>query len=216
MQIDRIMNISNEILQTVYIARDNPVIISDSHEPWQTQISSHHIDSFIHFLQAMPYLPNAIPCNTLTNLHSSTVKIKHLLNRIERGILNEWILQIRLCDFESVKATRSIFRIGHRPYYIPSYWPPFKSSWLLLSHQYEMSTMNQLPVDGVVIVLQLKGTLNGRLEVRAPCVERCFDQQFQLVEGESLLFTSELWNLVYNFIPQNEGTITFIQEIDLN
>lgn len=85
----------------------------------------------------------------------------------------------------------------------------------MLSHQYDMPTMNKVPVDGLIIAFQLKGTLIGRLEMREPCVQHCSDQNFQLAEGEALLFTSKVWSLFYNFISDNDGTITFIQEIDL-
>lgn len=193
-----------------------PVIISNSHEPWLQPLFGNKSNDFISFLRSLPNFSTAIPCNTFTNLHSSSVILKHLLNRIEQNILPDWILQFRLCDFESIKATRAIFPVAKRPDYIPKYWPPFKASWFLISHQYESATLRELPLDGLAIVFQLKGTLNGMLRMQDGCVHFCSDQEFQLAEGEALILSSKMWKLNYKSIGQFDGMATFIQEIEIN
>lgn len=76
--------------------------------------------------------------------------------------------------------------------------------------------MKTMPLTGFVIVLQLKGTLYGRLELAHVCAESCAEHEFQLAEGEALLFTSDVWKMRYNFDAPDDGTITFIQEIEFN
>lgn len=211
------MNITGELLQTVYISRNIPVIVTDSHVPWQRPLAANSPDDFIGLLTSLPDLRHTIPCNCHTNLHSSrALKLDILLDRIDRGLFDKWILQFRLCEFAAIKASRGIFSLANRPYFIPSYWPPFKSSWLLLSHRYDATTMRTMPFDGLVIVLQLKGTLYGRLEMHGNCIDSCAGQEFRLDDGEALLFASSVWKMWYHFDGGNDETITFIQEIEFN
>lgn len=216
-QIDRHKNITAEHLQSVYISRDVPVIVADSHKPWMRPIAGSYPDDFIGLLDSLPSLRHTTPCNCETNLLSTrTAKLGLLLNRIGHGFLQNWMLHFRLCEFAAIKASRAILPTSNRPYFIPAYWPPFKSSWLLLSHRYEAPTMKTMPLNGFVIVLQLKGTLYGRLELAHACIESCAEQAFQLAEGEALLFTSDVWKMRYSLDAPNDGTITFIQEIEFN
>lgn len=203
-----------ELLQNAYISRDLPVIIGDSHEPWPNQ------QNFIEFLQTKPTLLNSKPCNCATNLctTSKPLKLSHFLRQIEREMIAEWFLHWRNCDVDAVKATRSIIPASKRPYYIPMHWPPFQSSWLLLSQQFDMMKMKNLLVRDLVVVLQLKGTIAGELVIQKECSAICSDVIFQLTEGEALIFNSRMWKFFYQPIVSAQGdqAITFIQEIEIN
>lgn len=217
MGIDRISNTTYGELQSVYFSRDQPVIISDSHDAWPNQ--NDVPESFIEFLQTLPKLRHSIPCNILTNLlqtRNDAPNLQRLLRQtIEIGS-TEWFLQFRNCEFEAVKASRAIFPLKYRPYYISNHLPPFHSSWLFLSHHYELLNEKRLPVKDLVFVFQLQGHVIGHLSAIKKCHAICEDQKFQLSEGEALIFNAEMWNFYYrNQINelQSKSTITFIQEI---
>lgn len=213
-KIDRISNVTYELLQNAYISRDLPVIISDSHEPWPNQ------PNFIEFLQTMPTLLHSKPCNCATNLYTTSkpIKLKHFLRQIEREITAEWFLHWRNCEFDAVKATRSIIAASNRLYYIPMHWPPFQSSWLLLSHQFKMIKMKNLLIRDLAVVLQLRGSFAVELVIQKECSAICLNLSFQLTEGEALIFNSKMWKFFYQPIvsSQDDESITFIHEIEMN
>lgn len=221
MKIDRLSNITYGHLQSNYLSRDIPVIITDSHDPWPNQFNVP--DDFIEFMQTIPMLRNSEPCNTVTNLlqiRDVAPNVQKLLRQAENIRSNGWFLQFRNCDFEAVKASRSIFPLNQRPYFISSHLPPFHSSWFLLSNHYKMLNEMHVPVNDLVFAFQLSGEISGRLVVKTKCGDFCANQEFQLNAGESMLFNAEMWNFFYYnaniFDSQAELTITFIQEIHIN
>lgn len=84
-----------------------------------------------------------------------------------------------------------------------------------MSHKYEMPAMKKLIVSDLVIVLQLRGEIAVRLKAEANCADFCKSHDFQLKEGESLVFLARAWNFYYQpGSAEAESTVTFIQEID--
>lgn len=202
----------------MYLSRDHPVIINDSHDVWPNQPDVP--EDFVEFLQTSPSLSYSIPCNIGTNLiqiRNEPPKLQHLLRqttKIDEDPSEGWFLHFRNCDFEAVKASRATFPLKNRPYFISSHLPPFHTSWILLSKHYEMTAEKRLPLKDLVIVLQLSGQISGRLTVQKDCKDICSDQEFELNAGEALVFNAQMWNFYYrNSKIQAIFTITFIQEI---
>ncbi|XP_031634291.1 uncharacterized protein LOC116347716 [Contarinia nasturtii] len=218
--IDRISSTTYATLQSVYLSRDNPVIIDDSHAVWPNQPDVS--ENFIEFLFDLPDLRNSIPCNIGTNLlqvrSGNSPKLQHLLRQMSKIDSKGWFLHFRNCDFDAVKSSRLIFPLKHRPYFISSHLPPFHTSWILLSKHYNISTEKHLPVKDLVIVLQMSGTLSGRLTVRRDCKEICSDQMLKLNAGESLVFNAQMWDFYYihNINSHANLTITTIHEIQID
>lgn len=218
--IDRITNTSYGELQNLYILRNRPVIITDSHDAWKNKFAK---DDFLHFLQSMPLLMDSIPCNFVSNAlqtQNNPLTLRKIIRQMEIIDSNTddgWFLHFRNCEFEAIKATRAIVSIKKRPYYMSSHLPPFRSSWILMSHNCEMAAMKNLMVKDFVIVLQLRGEIAGRLVAQEACKGFCKGQEFQLRAGEALLFMASMWNFLYKPIADAtdlKQTITFIQEID--
>lgn len=152
----------------------------------------------------------AEPCNIATNLLAKCTTVQKIIRQAERlKAHGKWFFHFRNCQFESVKASRAIIPHYRRPYYLPNHLPPFLSSWILVSHQYDMAsasgndsvlenrTVKQLNVRDLVIVMQLQGEINGRLEVNAVCTDHCADHNFRLAAGQSIVFVAHFWNLYY-------------------
>lgn len=208
-------------MQSNYLSRDLPVIISDSHDPWPNQ--ENVPDDFIEFLQTIPMLRYSEPCNTVTNLlqiRNGAPNLQKLLRQAENIGSNGWFLHFRNCDFEAIKASRSIFPLNHRPYFISNHLPPFHSSWILLSNRHKWLNEMHVPVKDLVFVFQLSGQISGRLAVQKKCHDFCADLEFQLNAGETILFNAEMWKFYYYnadiIESQAELTITFIQEIHID
>lgn len=187
-------------------------------------VDSHDIDDvpvdFIAFLRTLPHLGQSIPCNTVTNLlqiRNEQPNLKRLLEQTNKIDAKEWFLHFRNCEFEAVKASRAIFPQKHHPYFMSNHLPPFHSSWILLSNQYNILNEKGLPVKDLVFVFQLKGMLAGRLAIHKKCEVFCANQDFQLNAGETLIFNAEMWDFFYNDIISNSHTeslaVTFIQEV---
>lgn len=191
------------------------MIINDSHDIWPNQPDVP--DDFIEFLLSSPSLKYSTPCNVGTNLlqiRDDTPKLQYLLRQTRKMESKGWFLYFRNCEFEAVKASRATFSLKNRPYFISAHLPPFHTSWILLSKQFEMSVEKRVPVKDLVIVLQLNGQILGRLAAQSNCKEFCSDQEYELNAGEALVFNSKMWKFYYrNINLQSNLTITFIQEI---
>lgn len=212
--IDRISNTSFGNLYSIYLIRDHPVIVTDSHK----------VDfipaNFVEYLQTLPQLRHSIPCNIVTNLlqiRNEYPNLKHLFEQIKTIGMKEWFLHFRNCEFQAVKESRGIFPHKYRPYYMSNHLPPFHSSWILISNQHNLFNEIHLPVKDFVFVFQLRGKLIGRLLVQKKCEFLCASHDFQLNAGEALIFNAEMWDFYYNkniSEPHSKSLeITFIQEI---
>lgn len=218
-QIDRISNATYGRLQSVYLSRDHPVLIIDSHDIWrEPNVDFPDEDAnFIDFLLTIPQLRYSIPCNIGTNLlkiRNGSPKLQTLLRQSSKLGSKGWFLHFRNCDFDAVKASRAIIATQNRPYFLSTHLPPFHFSWLLLSQNFETKIAKRLPLNDLAIVLQLSGKLKGRLTVPKECKTICSDLEFKLNAGEALVFNAQLWKFYYHNINlQANLTITFIQEI---
>lgn len=160
---------------------------------------------------------NSIPCNVATNVFQAqdhSPKLRGLFKLID--LATEWFIHFRNCDFEAVKATRTIFPFKNRPNFISSHLPPYRSSWILLSEHYEMPKMKHLIVKDTVFVFQLNGRIVGKLKVQNDCIGLCLDQEFELNAGEALVFNARMWNFYYRSMADDNLTVTFIQEIEID
>lgn len=232
--IDRKSNLTYDRLQSNYLWRYHPVIIVDSHSNW---LAIHNGLDFIEFMNALPDLMRSEPCNVASNLLAKSATVQKIIRQAERFMSHEeWFFHFRNCESDAIKASRIIVPYHRRPYYLPNHLPPFRSSWILASHQYEtastfdsrksnanfdpkMHAMKQLNVRDLVIVMQLQGEIIGRLEVNTVCADYCTDHTFRLIAGQSIVFSARFWNLYYEPIAtvdddQHNYAITFITEFE--
>lgn len=100
-----------------------------------------------------------------------------------------------------------------KPYFYPRNRRAPETTHLLLSQNYE-NYENQLMLYGLIIVTQLKGSLNVKLEPKEFCFDFCKDLNFELFAGESVVFLSHLWTFTYQYSAEKDFTVTFITETD--
>lgn len=232
--IDSLTNATYKTIQNAYLLRNIPVVVKDSHKSWADLSKSQHGETmeFTEFLQTQTKIMESVPCNLETNLlWHSTGNIRKLFKQVHNTPeITSWFLHFRNCQFSAVKASRTIFGHTQKPYYLSSHLPPFYSSWILISQNYDVSKKwKQLKVRGLVMVLQLSGSIECIVEARSACFEECGQYKITLLTGEALIFMDRMWDFHYRplsisaknaddwkFDYKNETSITFIKEIEWN
>lgn len=189
-----------------YLIRGLPVIIEQSHPKWDS-------NNFTDYLFKQDKLIDSNPCemqsNLIFNKYSSLEEMLELSVRAKDN--DSWFFYFQNCDFEAVKASRLLM---DKPKYLSFHLDPFQASWILMSQYYE-SQWKKLKVRGLILVMQLQGDGEFRLEAQEPCDEYCGDHHVKIIEGEALIFVTDLWRFFYrsnNF----EKSLTFITETDWN
>lgn len=216
--IDRIENITFDVLQNFYLYRDLPVIIKKSHLPWPNR--DNVPDDFIEFLESNEKLMNSVPCNVASNLFQTqnrSPKLRGLFRQIDLSVSSEWFLHFRNCDFDAVKASRTIIPHKIRPRILSPHLSPYRFSWILLSENYDMPNAKRLIVMNTVFVFQLSGRIIGELKTVDDCHNICSNQEFELNAGESLVFNARMWNFFYRTaVSDSKPIVSFIQEIEID
>lgn len=232
--IDMLSNTTFKTIQNVYLLRNIPVVINDSHKPWpEISLSLHNKNiNFAEYLQTLPDLMDSELCNIETNLLSdprSYRKLRKLLYQItDAPEIPSWFLHFRNCEFPAVKSSRAIFGHKEKPYFLLSHLRPFHSSWILMSKGYEKAKkLKRLNVRDLVVVLQLSGAIECSIEAKSPCFDECGHHKIKLLPGQALLFMERIWDFYYRPISIGDNvaieginetipTITFVQEIEWN
>lgn len=156
------------------------------------------------------------PCDVSTNLmlnkfFDTEIALRKAWNL--QHSLDKWFLQLRNCQFEAVKSSRNFIK---RPYFYPVHLEPYYSSWLIMSHNYNNNNYQQeIFLQGLIVVQQLWGSMDLSLKAKEPCMN-CPIINVHLKEGESLIFSTDLWALSYKFINDRSEIIATIMEIDWN
>lgn len=203
-------NVTFFFIQQHYLESAVPVVITDSHQLLRVQ------DLFdVILLKSSNFLKNQ-PCDVSTNLfikkffnmEAALIKAAKLI-KFEK----KWFLQFRNCQLEAVKLARAFIL---RPYYYPKHLSSAYTTWLLMSHNYRSKEMRILRTQGLIIMQQLLGDLVLKLRAKEPCTVNCPNIHLLLKQGESLIFTTDLWILSYGFATEfssNTTSVTTIMEV---
>lgn len=194
---------THTILIDQYLFRGLPVIISDSHKSWNPL-------KFTENLLNSEKLLASQPCELQSNLllgKYSNLEESLKLSR-ESDLNASFFLHFQNCQLDAVKATR--FVIAQRPDFFPPHLEPAESSWILISKNYK-SNFKRIYLNGLILVMQLTGQLDFILIPKGNCVESCEEHVITLFSGESLVFTTDLWNLVY-YPSDGDISVTVISE----
>ncbi|XP_023292011.2 uncharacterized protein LOC111675475 [Lucilia cuprina] len=204
--IPSLANTSFAFLESSYLERSYPVIVTDSHQPMSPTDIYHLI-----FNKSFDFL-RSTPCDVATNLMLNKffdieIALKKAWNL--NHSTDKWFLQLRNCQFKAVKSARNFIK---RPYYYPVHLEPYYSSWILMSHNYRNNQQQQIYLQGLIIVQQLWGDLDLSLQAKEPCL-KCPVINVHLREGESLIFSTDLWIFSYSFVNDPSESIATIMEI---
>lgn len=80
-----------------------------------------------------------------------------------------------------------------------------------------MNEMKILEMRGIVVVLQLNGSIEISLNPKEICWYICEAHRVVLNAGQALLYSSELWEFSYKAVKDtstNGATATFLEEIE--
>uniref|UniRef100_A0A182VY07 Activator of basal transcription 1 n=1 Tax=Anopheles minimus TaxID=112268 RepID=A0A182VY07_9DIPT len=212
-------NVTYESLYRHHLMRNLPTIVSDVYPPWSDH--KRYGSDWDNFLNDLEELLLANPCDFRTNLifkpsfakTSALARMVDLLadeaapigNATNRG----WFVQLRNCALRTIKKTRTMFE---KPYFYATHWEPPYTNWILLSRAFEGALEMTPNMAGLVLVHQLRSSLNVILRPRAECENSCQMLRITLQQQQSLLFSTTLWNFSYIPSDGNETSVTFITE----
>ncbi|XP_053691355.1 uncharacterized protein LOC128739878 [Sabethes cyaneus] len=211
--IPSVNQVTFEYLNDHHLLRNVPAIVLDSHLKWFERSSSNVTE----FIEAIEPLLLSRPCNIQSNMlfngHSSREIDNALITLYEillRSEPNEsWFVHFRNCQLSTVKHTR---RLLERPYFYAAHLEMPYTTWFLLSNSYATRFWKSLKLDGLVIVMQLKESLKLALIPKGKCYSICNRLEAELHEGQSLVFSTDLW--LFEYLPSDSNTmaITFVSE----
>ncbi|XP_058821928.1 uncharacterized protein LOC131683710 [Topomyia yanbarensis] len=211
--IFKMENVSFDHLNERHLQRSLPVVISDSHLKWKDRSRT----NLTQFFEEIEPLLLSSPCNVQTNLifnPRASVKLNNALTSLfdilnKSGRNESWFLHFRNCELKTVKQTRLLFE---RPYFYDSHLEMPYTTWVLLSKNYKVEMPKMLKLEGLIIIMQLKLSLQIILAPKGPCHRICKELEVELHEGQSLVFLTNLWTFEYLPSARNETSITFISE----
>ncbi|ALC41496.1 CG30053 [Drosophila busckii] len=200
-------NVSYSQLESQYLERGLPVIITDCQQQTDVQTLLDIIN------EHAPQLLDSEPCDISSNLLLRKLfTVDAALQKISSS--TAWYLQWRHCDFQAVKASR---RYALRPYYYPAHLEPYYSSWLLMAHKVSRP-QKEIYVKGLIFVQQWSGHFEWQLRAKSPCAEdyNCPKLKLRLEAGECAVFTTDLWRLSYGLTQphQWQSSIASIYEVN--
>lgn len=207
--IHYVQNLQFKKFQNLYLLQGLPIVVNDSKNEWQSDKKS-----CIKLLQNIYNNVESNPCNLQTNIvlnkHTTFAQIlktiEYWIDETET-ISENWFVHFRNCELQDIKVSRSI---SHNPYFYAALEQPH-SSWLLLSNNYSTKHSKTLNLIDLVIVQQLKGTLQIILEAKNGCSEYCGLHSVSITQGQALVFMSKLWN--FKYFPTNMSfSLSFITE----
>lgn len=153
------------------------------------------------------------PCNLQTNLvtRAHYTNLNALLE-LTKTSWDGWFLHFRNCDFSAVKISRAL---EEPPPFLTSHPKPFSSSWIIISSSYKVAKPKKLLVKNLVVVKQIIGSTDVFITPKSVCKDNCNDFLLQLKVGYTIVFSAELWDILY--IPNSQGeAVTFLREYELN
>lgn len=206
-------NVSYSMLESEYLERGLPVIVTDC----QVEMDLENLLQRI--LDKAPQLLSSEPCDVSSNL-----LLRHLFNldvALEKirdiqastsAPSSAWHLQFRNCETRSVKASRLY---AAKPYYYPNHLEPYYSSWLLMANNMRRP-QEEIYLRGLIFVQQLSGHFELRLSPKNPCNDICPNLNLRLAAGECLVFSTDLWRLRYGLQKpdSDKASIATLFEVD--
>ncbi|XP_055375441.1 uncharacterized protein LOC129608139 [Condylostylus longicornis] len=195
-------NITFLQLRDNFIYKAQPVLIKNS-----TKMSSIP-ELLIKLFDSRDFLQSN-PCDVGTNLMQyKFFNLEEVLSYIDEDMESSWFLQLRNCQFSAVKASRQFLK---KPYYYAEHMEPFYSSWILMANNYAGLEKN-IKLYGLVILQQLQGDLLIVLSPDPECLHKCKEQKIIIKSGESLVFSTDLWNMMY-LIDLDQMVLSSIMEV---
>lgn len=169
------------------------------------------------FVESIEPLILSRPCNVQTNLifgiHSSK-KSKNTMADLYDMLLNvhkndSWFLHFRNCEHKTIKITRLLFG---KPYFYPAHLEMPYTTWIIMSNNYRKISPRDLNLDGLIVVMQLKGSIRVTLRAKAKCDQICSELVAVIHEGESLVYSTKLWMTEYMPTNTTDTSISFVTE----
>lgn len=200
-KIDVYENIDEASLVERYIGIDVPVIVTSGLEQWPRNVS------FLKELLLDNEFSSSFPCKLSSNIIKDIGTSSEILVKAKN--FDEFFLHFQNCEQDAMRALR---RFTFRPALLPAVDSPTTYNWIVWNKNYNSSLYKSIElVEKLTIFGQIMGSTHIKLVPRGICETICSTKNFQLLQGEMLVFTS-LWDLEYKCNEMAEN-IAVIMEI---
>lgn len=201
-KIDVYENIEEATLVERYIGLDVPVVVTSGLEQWPRN------SSFFNELLLDNEFSSSFPCKLSSNIIKDLGTSSEILVKAKN--FDEFFLHFQNCEQDAMRTLR---RFTFRPTILPATDSPTTYNWIIWNKNYNSSLYKSVElVEKLTIIGQIMGFTYIKLVPRGNCEKICSTLNFQLLQGEMLVFTS-LWDLEYkcNELAENLAIIMEIR-----
>lgn len=201
-RIDVYENIIEKSLEEKYIDLDVPVLLTNGLEQWPKN------SSFLNKLSLETDFSSSFPCKLSSSIMKGLGTSREILEKAR--IFDEFFLHFQNCDQDAMRALR---RFTFKPEILPETDSPTTYNWIIWNKHYNSSFYKTVElVEKLTVYGQIMGSTHIKLIPRGNCGKICSTLNFQLIQGEMLVFTG-LWDLEYkcNEIGENLAIIIEIR-----
>lgn len=206
--LDRVKNISRDVIIEDYLKNEKPVIVEDGTVDWpEDKIMT--IDKLSHIYKTHHVLKLFVGCQFKCSGLNRHGNHKIFLQQLSDKKIKKGYAHWENCFKESAKAFRQYYK---RPYFLPELVEITDTNWVFISSDYDMEEGEsvEIPMESnAVLIMQVKGSMTIGLFPRSPCDEgkKCQDLTEVLEEGEIMVvpLTDLLWSLEYQTVPGKEN-----------
>lgn len=201
--IDVVDSLDEDVLEDRYIHLDVPVVLTNGLEHWPKN------SSFFDDLLLDEDFSSSFPCKLSSNIVKDLSTAGDILARTKN--FGEFFVHFQNCEQAAMRVLR---RFTFRPANIPATYSPSTYNWVIWNKSYNATGYKAIDlIEKLTVFGQIAGTTHIKLIPRSNCKQVCSILQFNLLQGEMLVFTS-LWDLEYrcNEVDENVAVIMEIRD----
>lgn len=179
-------SIEEDELEERYINLDVPVVLIKGIEHWPKD------SQFLQDLLSFDDFSSSFPCKLSSNIVKDFIPAGEILVKAQH--FDEFFIHFQNCDSDAMRVLR---RFTFRPHVLPAAHSPSIFNWIIWNKNYNTTAYKTVElIEKLTIFGQIMGSTDIRLIPRKNCELVCPTLDFQIFQGEMLIFTS-LWDLEY-------------------
>ncbi|XP_046558064.1 uncharacterized protein LOC124267194 [Haliotis rubra] len=192
--IERVRSLSQDDILDMYLKRDLPVIVEDGTKGWIPS-DEYSIAKIAQAYQLSQVLREHSSCSFNSNLRQQYKEHRKLLNKAAKGEITNYFAHWENCFADAAKAFRYLYK---RPYFLPPTVEIGISNFVFIASNYTGKVPKKIDMaQSMVVLAQVKGTMQVTVRPREPCNTVCESMKETLSEGEIFVVTDMLWSLEY-------------------
>ena len=194
-------NIISEINQDIH--NEVPIVVqSHLNQPDQDDLLVSDIVAQIGYLKSVYVYKQ---CQYQSNFKARFSELPHLMNYIASGGKIPFYAFWENCANQAIKEFRVFYQ---RPSFLGGHVQLTGSNWMYMCRDFTGKIYRQVELfSPVVMVMVQAGEVAVKLKAAEECVEMCDGLERTLINGDTLIFSSNIYSLFYKPVCNNSETI---------